>query len=330
VFDIGFFYFLWYNIFMKFKIINDLNLKAQAEGLGVKIWQTPSFLFLVMGVIIVVAMTGVYKISRIYDNPQALVMAEAVVVIIIFIIGNSIIREIEEMAKLNKAKSEFISIASHQLRTPLSAIRWQIEIFLKKYGRDFSGPQRESIQGIERLSGRMNRLVNDLLNATRIDQKRLYLKKEDVDLAAVVREILEEIQPLAKAKKTEIIFESGENLPAVQADRERLSLAVENLLSNAVKYTAEQGKIEVNLKKDGSEIIFSVHDNGVGIPEKQQERIFEKFFRSDNVLKYQTEGTGLGLYIAKNIIEQTGGRIWFESRENSGTTFAFSIPINKQ
>ena len=111
------------------------------------------------------------------------------------------------------------------------------------------------------------------------------------------------------------------------ADKERIRLVVENILSNAVKYTLAKGKIEIGFSQKNEFLLCSIQDDGVGIPINQQEHVFEKFFRSDNVLKYQTEGTGLGLYIAKNIVEQLGGEIWFESRENEGTKFVFSIPI---
>jgi signal transduction histidine kinase len=106
-------------------------------------------------------------------------------------------------------------------------------------------------------------------------------------------------------------------------------LVLENLLDNAIKYTNPGGKIKIRIFKDKGYLIFEIKDNGVGIPEEQVDRVFEKFFRSDNIVKYQTEGTGLGLYIAKNIIEQLGGKIWFRSIENVGSVFNFSLPINK-
>jgi signal transduction histidine kinase len=119
------------------------------------------------------------------------------------------------------------------------------------------------------------------------------------------------------------------SLPLALGDAEKIRLAVENILDNAVKYTNSGGKIKIKISKEGKFLMFEVKDNGVGIPEEQIKRVFEKFFRSDNATKYQTEGTGLGLYIAKNIVEQLGGKIWFKSIENIGSVFSFSIPCEK-
>lgn len=309
------------------RIINDLNLRKQARDLGINVWRTPSFLFLIMGVVIMVTMTAIYFISKNYNSPELVALAECVVVAVIFIIGNSVIHEVEQMAKLNKMKTEFVSIASHQLRTPLSAISWETELLLAKHSIGLNVKQKSGLENIALLSARMKRLVNDLLDVSRIDQDRLILKKEKINLTEIVSEVIRLLLSLAESKQITIIFDKNTRLPVVLGDPEKIKLAVENLISNAVKYTPERGKIEIKLFEGENRIAFSVSDNGVGIPDGQQKMVFSKFFRSDNVIKYQTEGTGLGLYIAKNIIEQTGGKIWFQSKEHIGTTFNFSIPI---
>ncbi len=307
------------------RFINDLNLKKQAEELGVKVWYTPSFLFLMMGGIIIIAMTATYFISKNYDSPEILAIAECVVVAVIFIIGNSIIHEMEQIARLNKMKSEFVAVASHQLRAPLSAIRWETEILLSKFAAGLNEKQKEAIKNISQSGHQMARLVNDLLDVARIDHDRLVLKKEKIDLTAITREVIRDILPLAQAGKILIIF--NEKNPAwVIGDTEKLKLAIENLLSNAIKYTLGKGVVEASFFKKGGFYNFSVKDNGAGIPEGQQKKIFEKFFRSDNALKNNTTGTGLGLYITKNIIEQSGGKVWFQSSENKGSVFNFSLP----
>lgn len=316
------------------EIVNDLNLKKQAESLGISVWKTPSFLFILMGIIIIVAMTATYFISRNYDQPEILIGAESLAVSIIFIIGNFIIRQVEEMAKLNKLKTEFVSVASHQLRTPLSAIRWETELMLSKLNKGLDKRQCKSIATIGLLATRMTRLVNDLLDVTRIDQGRLMLRREMVDVSRVLADLMDELVPLAKEKKIKVIFKDNCKKSTSKckqfrafSDKERLRLVIENLFSNAVKYTQAGGKIEIKLVRNHGFVVFSIHDNGVGIPKKQHEQVFTKFFRSDNIVKYQTEGTGLGLYIAKNIVEQSDGRIWFQSREHVGSVFSFSLPI---
>jgi signal transduction histidine kinase len=312
-------------------IVNDLNLKKQARELGVKFWQTPGFLFIMMGVIAIAIMTATFYISKNYDSPELLVVAEASVVIIVLIVGNIVIRMVEQMIKLNKMKSEFVSVASHQLRTPLSAIRWETELLLCKFRKEkVDGKQRQSIENINVLSNKMTRLINDLLDVARIDQGRLIIKKMPVNFLIIVKEALMGMASLTKEKNIEVSFNDTKKIPLVFGDPEKLRMVVENLIGNAIKYTSNHGKIEVKVLRKGDFAIFSIKDNGVGIPLEQHRRVFDKFFRSDNIVKYQTEGTGLGLYIAKNIIEQLGGEIWFDSVEGLGSIFSFTIPLNKK
>lgn len=312
------------------RIVNDFNLKKQAEDLGVSIWKTPSFLLLMLGLVTIIAMTVVYFISGEYDNsPEILIIAESIVVSVILVFGNSLIQQIEVIARVNKQKTEFVSVASHQLRTPLGAIRWETELLLSKLGSSLDVKQKERIANINMLAVRMTRLVNDLLDVTRIDQGRMILKKEEVDLEKIVSEIYENFISLAKAKNLHVIVNKKGKINHISSDNERLKLVVENLLSNSIKYTKNNGKIEMEFFEEKGSVVFNLKDNGVGIPKEQQEQVFNKFFRSDNVVKYQTEGTGLGLYIAKNIIEKSGGKMWFRSKEHIGSIFSFSLPVYK-
>lgn len=310
------------------KFINDFNLKKQARELGVSVWQTPGFLFLVMGVVSFAIMTAIYFISKNYDRPEVLVVSESLVAIVMLVAGNGIVRVVGQMARVNKLKSDFVSVASHQLRTPLSAVVWEIELLLTKNKRGLNERQKKSLETISSLSCRMTRLVNDLLDVTRIDQKRLILRKEAVDIVSITERMVEDFTSLARSRN--IIIELNANkkrIPKITGDPERIKLVVENLLNNAIKYVVKRGRIEIKIVRRDNTVVFSIRDNGVGIPEEQQGQVFEKFFRSDNVVKYQTEGTGLGLYISKNIIEQTGGKIWFQSIENVGSVFNFSLPV---
>ncbi|HAI73809.1 MAG TPA: hypothetical protein DCS28_03015 [Candidatus Moranbacteria bacterium] len=313
------------------RIVNDLNLKRQARHLGVEVWQTPGFLFIILGVVAIIIMTATFYIAREYDSPEALILLESLVVAVILIVGNTVIGTFEQIARLNKMKSEFVSVASHQLRTPLSAIRWETELLLSKFRKgSISEKQRQSIENINAMGIKMTHLVNDLLDVARIDQGRLIIKKEPVDISAIIKEALAEVSSIVKARNIEAVFDSEKKTPLVFGDPEKLKMVVDNLFNNSVKYTTNHGKIEIKLTKKDSFVIFSIKDNGVGIPAEQQERIFNKFFRSDNIVKYQTEGTGLGLYIAKNVVEQMGGKIWFDSVENLGSIFNFSIPIARR
>jgi signal transduction histidine kinase len=310
------------------EIINDLNLKRQAKSLGVSVWQTPSFLFIMMGVVAISVMTATYYLSKNYDDPSILIISESIVVVIILIVGTSVIRLVDQIARVNKMKSEFVSVASHQLRTPVSAIRWETEILLTpKSRKGLSEKQIKNIESISLLSARMARLVNDLLDVTKIDQRRLVLKKSLVSLVEIVDGVILEASPLIKSRHVEVEFNANKNVPSITCDPDKMKMVIENLVNNAIKYTKNQGKVEIKIVKKNSAVVFSVKDNGVGIPDEQQNRIFDKFFRSDNAVRYQTDGTGLGLYIAKSIVNQSGGRIWFHSVENLGSVFNFSLPI---
>lgn len=314
---------------IKLEFVNDLNLKKQAKDLGINIWQTPSFLFIIFGIAAIIIMFATYFISKNYEDPAVLVISECLVVVVVFILEMLVARFIEQMTRLNRMKSEFVSIASHQLRTPLSAIKWETELMLKKFKKGLNKKQIKNVENIYAINQRMIHLVNDLLDVARIDQNRLILRKQKFNFIEVVKSVTDEIIPKAKLRNIEVEINAKKELPSVLGDAEKIRLAVENLLDNAVKYTNSGGKIKISVFESGNFLIFEIKDNGVGIPQDQIERVFEKFFRSDNASKYQTDGTGLGLYIAKNIVEQLGGKIWFQSIENVGSVFSFSLPVNK-
>lgn len=308
------------------RILNEFNLKKQADELGVSIWQTPNFLFVVMGIIIIAAMTGVYVISNYYNSIEVLVLSESMVVMILFTIGNFIIKSVEEAAKSNKMKSEFISIASHQLKTPISEIKWEIELLLSKFSSGLTKKQDEIIKEISYSGKKMERLINDLLDVARIDQRNLVLSKDRLNMEKLIEEAIESQKELALSYNVEIKKVIKTKKPDIIGDKRRITVVLDNLISNAIKYSEEKGKVEIILEKKGGMIQVIVRDNGIGIPKSEQCNIFEKFFRSNNSSKNRTEGTGLGLYITKNIVEQSGGSIWFDSIENVGSEFYFVLP----
>lgn len=311
------------------RLADEFNIKKQADELGVKIWQAPSFLFIMMGIIIIFAMTVVYYITKYYDSPEAVIFGESSVVAVLFTIGNFIIKSIEEMARANKAKTEFVSIASHQLKTPLSEINWEIELLLSKNREGLSAKQVEIVDNIAHSNEKMMRLVNDLLDVARIDQGRLALVNEQISFGKIVDNVVLSNVILAESRNVKLSVEIDKDLPKIIADKRRIGVVLDNLISNGIKYTKEYGKVEVTARRGAENVLVCVKDNGVGIPKSQQGNVYQKFFRSDNAIKNQTDGTGLGLYIAKNIIEQSGGKIWFESEENKGTSFWFSLPVAK-
>lgn len=227
---------------------------------------------------------------------------------------------------IEQLKSQFVSVAAHQLRTPLSIIKWSLSMMIQGELGSLTAEQKEILEKTNQTNERMIRLINDLLNVARIEEGRFIYKPQAVDFTELLQIVIEPIKELAQEKKVKVEIDLSEEPKVVRADTEKLALAVKNLIENAVYYTEPGGVVAISLKKKGNELEFFVKDTGIGIPKNQQHRIFGKFFRGDNAVRKETEGTGLGLFISKNIIEAHKGKIWFESTEGKGTTFFFSLP----
>lgn len=222
---------------------------------------------------------------------------------------------------------DFVTLASHQLRTPLSAIKWYTEIMLKRSGL-LTKKQKEYLREISRSNERAINLVNDLLDVSRIQEGQIHLEVRPLRVEKIVAEVMDNYDSLVSASQVKIDFEiSGGPLPMIETDPDKLKRVMGNLLSNAVKYTPHGGKIRIGLAKKGNNILISVTDSGVGIPKSDQPRVFGKFFRSSNVLRLSSDGTGLGLFIVKSLVETMGGKISFTSEEGKGTSFNFTLPI---
>jgi PAS domain S-box-containing protein len=239
-----------------------------------------------------------------------------------------ILHDVTRDKLVERMKTEFVSIAAHQLRTPLSAIKWTLRMVLDGDTGVLTDEQKELLEKTYISNERMISLINDLLNVSRIEEGRFLYKQQLASIEEIVSVIIDSSQELLKMKKMTLTFDKPkEPLPQVSVDKEKMELAVQNLLENAVKYTPEGGKINISLEKDNNNIVFKIKDTGVGIPDNQHERIFTKFFRGDNVIRMETEGSGLGLYTTRNIIDAHKGKIWFDSKEGEGTTFYFTLPI---
>lgn len=308
------------------RIKNDLNIKKQAKDLGVSVWQAPSFLFIVMGIITIIIMIIVYFASKNQASPEFLIITETAVVILIFVIGNITITNMEKLAQVNKMKSEFVSIVSHQLKTPLTGIGWDVELILSNYKNGLSDKQVAILKKIEQSNAVMTRMVNDLLDVARIDQGDLSLRKDKVGLKESVTRAVEKNKKIAEHLKVEIIMGKIREDLFVSGDEKKIDVILDNFISNAIKYNRTNGKVFISVKEKGNRVVFCIKDEGIGISENEKNRLFEKFYRGSEATKMGVGGTGLGLYIAKNIIEQSDGEIWYNSVEGRGSEFCFSIP----
>lgn len=238
-----------------------------------------------------------------------------------------IFRDITLDIKSDKMKTDFISVASHQLRTPLSAIN----VYTRMLDDGMAGPlnseQSNFIKSILLSVERMNHLINTLLNITRIEAGGVNVKVSPTDLTLLLSQVYDEIALEAAAKRIDLSLNIQPRLPQINTDALLVREIIANLLSNAVKYTPEGGKVSVRLKIEANTVICKVKDNGYGIPVTAQQHIFTKFFRADNIVGEDVSGTGLGLYLTKTIAESLNGELWFKSRENIGSTFYFSLPL---
>lgn len=233
----------------------------------------------------------------------------------------------EKLRLLDDAKSEFVSVAAHQLRTPLSAVKWALHMLL---GGDLGAlelRQKEVLLKAAQSNDRMIKLVNDLLNVDHIESGKSEYLFVPLQVSDLIGSVLAELRPIAEQRSILLNFDSGSAVSgSVLGDRDKLRGVFQNLVENAIKYTLKGGTVTVNLFEEDNLIRVSVADSGIGIPANDQPKVFGKFFRSKNAIKIATDGTGLGLFIVKEIISQHHGKIWFESMEGVGTTFHVSIP----
>lgn len=239
-----------------------------------------------------------------------------------------VLHDITREKMIEKMKTEFVSLAAHQLRTPLSAIKWSLKMLLDEDLGKINEEQRGFMEKTYGSNERMISLINDLLNVTKIEEGRYLSNLALSDIDKIIRSVIDVYKDEVVKKGLSVEFNVPKaKLPPIKIDAEKIQLSFQNIFDNAVRYNRAKGKITVGLKRSKDEIEVSVQDTGMGVPKDQQKRVFSKFFRGENVMKKDTEGTGLGLFIAKNIIVSHGGRIWFESEEGKGSTFYFTLPL---
>lgn len=251
-----------------------------------------------------------------------------------------VFRDITREKEIGKAKTEFVSLASHQLRTPLSSVNWYAEMLLAGDAGTLNDKQKKYLGEVYKGNQRMVTLVNALLNVSRLELGTFAVEPEPTDVVMLMQSVVDEQKLQINERKIELspLFEKG--IPPIQADPKILRIVFQNLLSNAIKFTPDKGKVKLDLrlikqgetiekqKTEEESIAIIVSDTGYGIPKCQHDKIFSKLFRADNVREKDTEGTGLGLYIVKSIIDHSGGRIWFESEEDKGATFYVTLPLS--
>ncbi len=240
-----------------------------------------------------------------------------------------LLRDITRERTIERNKSEFISTAAHQLRTPLAALRWSFETFLGGGMKRLTKSQREILEQGKSASINMIRVVNDLLNAARIEEGRFEYEFKREKLSKALELVEPTLLALAIPKNIALTFGGFDKIPAFMFDANKLMLAIQNLVDNAIKYSPEHGRVAVRAHADSSKVSIAVSDAGIGIPEADMDRLFTKFFRSKKATMMFTDGSGLGLFIVKNIVDKHGGTIVVDSKVGKGTTFTITIPTKR-
>ncbi len=238
-----------------------------------------------------------------------------------------VFRDITREQQIDRAKTEFVSLASHQLRTPLTATRWYVDLLLKGTMGPLTKFQESSLQEVLSSNLRMIELVDSLLSVARIEIGTLAFAPEPSNIKELARDVVVELKPQIVEKKLQFSESYDASIPPIPLDPRLTRIIFQNLLTNAVKYTPNGGKIYLKVERDRRYIHIQVKDTGYGIPKNQHKQLFTKLFRADNVRQQDTTGTGLGLYIVQSIVKGSKGKIWFESEENKGTTFHVCLPL---
>ncbi|HNW96339.1 MAG TPA: ATP-binding protein [Candidatus Paceibacterota bacterium] len=237
-------------------------------------------------------------------------------------------RDITKESEVDRMKSEFLSLATHQLLTPISATKWIAETVLNEKIGSLNENQKGYIQDIQVSMKRAGELVNALLNISRIESGRLMIKPEMTSLRDLLDGVIKDVVARLEEKNQKVDTKVDSNLPMINVDLRLVREIFMNFITNAIKYSPKDSVITVNIEVVGNEVVSSVSDNGYGIPESEQYRVFEKFYRGENIVEKERDGNGLGLYLVKQIVEASGGKVWFKSEINKGTTFWFSLPLS--
>ena len=231
------------------------------------------------------------------------------------------------LRRLDKAKDDFISMASHQLRTPLTSIKGYISMVREGDVGKITKDQDQMLGEAFASSERMVHLINDFLNVSRLQTGRFLIDKRPVDLAKVIEQELDSLVTNAKSRNLVFIYTPPKNFPLLNLDEDKMRQVIMNFSDNSIYYSIEGTKVRVKLAVQGKEAVFTVTDTGIGVPHAEQSQLFNKFYRASNARRQRPDGTGVGLYLAKKVINAHDGKVIFESVENKGSTFGFKLPI---
>lgn len=324
-------------------LFRGLNVVGECRAARLSLWSCPPFLFVVMGFVNIIVMVASYLLANQYiEEPEIAALIVITITALIFIIGNFVIQGFTRIAEANRVKTEFIAIVSHQLRSPLAIFKWTLDAMSRtadvhagnEAARRSGGISAEATSAVSYLqilrdnTEKMIQLVNMLLEVSRIEAGRLALRRELVRLDLLTEEIVRSYADYARASNISLSYLSPVGVDPVRGDPEKIKMVIQNLVDNAIRYSSGGGRITIALAPHDRKLVeWKIQDTGTGIPEGQQQFVFQKFFRTPDAVRHQAEGSGLGLYIARSIVTALGGDIGFQSAEAQGSIFWFRLPM---
>lgn len=237
-----------------------------------------------------------------------------------------VFRDITLENEIDRMKSEFISLASHQLRTPLSTVKTYSHMLLDGYMGELTDVQTQALKTIIGASDNMNELIGVLLNIARMESGSIEVNGKSQDATHLAIDVVKQLSHMADNRGVTVTLHHPDAPVVIKTDSIIAKEVLTNIIGNAIKYTKQNGKVVVTVRDRPSDVLFKVQDNGIGIPKHVQDKIFSKFFRAANVVRQETSGTGLGLYVVKGLVQTLRGKVWFKSEENAGTTFYVTLP----
>ena len=312
------------------KVLGALNVVRRCRELHVSLWQCPHFLFVLMGIIISVTILITHIVATSYAEPETVVSIIFVVTVFLFVVGNLVVKAFERVAEASHLKSEFVAIISHELRNPLSSIKWQLDALSEKQSGAAQNDFSQTLKVIGHSNEKMIGLINDLLDINRIEDRRFELSPAIFSLSELTDEVVKDYESIGQSSNLKFMVLGPKSPAWVTADKGRIKSVISRFVDNAIRYSSvSSGEITITIEDLGSYVRWSIIDQGAGIPVEEVKNVFSKFFRASNILRYQTEGLGVGLYLSKYVIEASGGTVGFRTLEGHGSTFYFTIPKSK-
>ncbi len=306
------------------------DLKKDSLELGVPIWKLPDVVLVMMACMNIAVMIVTYFVATRYDNdPGKIIVLVAIEAIIIMIIGNVLSESAKQIVETNKLKKEFIQIISHQMRSPLTTMKWQLEL-LKNKSSNLTEKQFLQVDRIYEENERLTNMIADILNMSRIDKRSEHLIYADIILENSVNDCISMLAGFAKFKQITIDFKNSSKEHKILVDNEKMKIAIVNVIENAISYSKKGNMIKISIQPDGDFVALKIKDQGIGIKEGEQIIIFNKFYRGEGGKKAQPEGTGLGLFMSRKVIEQMGGSITLKSKVDKGTEFTLRFLKSKK